>query len=62
MTDLRHSEIVPHNENVSIAPPATPLRARQRTRVVLDTSVLVADPASLNAFPGSEGSDSSHRC
>ena len=54
MTDLRHSEIVPHNENVSIASPATPVRARQRTRVVLDTSVLVADPASLNAFPGSE--------
>ena len=54
MTDLRHSEIVPHNENVSIASPATPVLARQRTRVVLDTSVLVADPASLNAFPGSE--------
>ena len=27
---------------------------RQRTRVVLDTSVLVADPASLTAFPGCE--------
>ena len=51
MTDLRHSEIVPHNENVSIASPATPVRARQRTRVVLDTSVLVADPGCLHSFP-----------
>ena len=27
---------------------------RQRTRVVLDTSVLIGDPASLTSFPGSE--------
>ena len=39
MTDL-----LPHPD------PATPASARQRTRLVLDTSVLVADPSCLHGF------------
>lgn len=52
MTDLRHDEEhgSTHGDMSDIGTPPS----KKRTRVVLDTSVLVADPASLTSFPGSE--------
>lgn len=58
MSDTRHNAHTRHaiDDAASDAvPDATPRGTlRQRTRVVLDTSVLVADPTSLTSFPGCE--------
>ncbi len=58
MSDTRHNEDVRsatlRTSSDTLPDTLATFPTRQRTRVVLDTSVLVADPASLNAFPGCE--------
>ena len=56
MFDTRHDAHTrsARESTESVAPPDDSTPTRRRTRVVLDTSVLVADPASLTSFPGCE--------